>query len=63
MKIDNKLNLGDIVYVKTDPEQLIRMITGILVNFNGLEYRVSIAEEMEFFYYEELSYDTSIEFM
>ena len=31
MEINNKYNFGDRVYLKTDPEQLERMVTGIIV--------------------------------
>lgn len=39
MIIDNIYEIGDIVYLKTDKEQLQRMVTGILVSPTGLSYR------------------------
>jgi hypothetical protein len=32
MQIDNEFGFGDIVYLKTDPDQLARIITGISVH-------------------------------
>lgn len=31
MVVDNKFEIGQIVYLKTDPEQLPRIITGIMI--------------------------------
>jgi hypothetical protein len=42
MVIENKYNLGDIVYLKTDPDQLRRIVTAIVVGPNGLLYDLSI---------------------
>lgn len=33
--IDNKFGRGEIVYLKTDPEQEPRMIVGITINISG----------------------------
>lgn len=41
MKIDNRFNLGQSVYLIHDPEQLPRMITEITVSPNGILYEVS----------------------
>lgn len=38
--LDNKYNIGDIVYLKTDPDQIERMITAIQLNANGIIYRL-----------------------
>lgn len=38
--LDNKYNIGDIVYLKTDPDQVERMITAIQLNANGIIYRL-----------------------
>lgn len=35
MKINNKFDLGSIVYIKTDPEQLERMVTSVRVYLDG----------------------------
>lgn len=41
MVIDNKFDIGDIVYLKTDKDQSPRMITGFLVGPMALSYRVA----------------------
>ena len=38
MLLDNKHNIGDIVYLKTDTDQSERIITAIQLNANGLIY-------------------------
>jgi len=40
MLIDNKFNLGDTVYLKTDDDQKERLITAIQINLNGIIYRL-----------------------
>ena len=32
MTINNKFNIGDLIYLNTDEEQLLRQITGITIN-------------------------------
>ena|SRR5690606_12979951 len=34
-------DIGDSVYLKTDPEQLERLVTGISVRQNGITYAIS----------------------
>lgn len=41
MDIKTKYDLGQLVYLITDSEQLDRMITGIKVNPNGLVYTLA----------------------
>ncbi len=45
MLIDNKFDLGDIVYLKTDPDQKERLVTGVTVRPTGLLYELSVGEE------------------
>jgi hypothetical protein len=50
VNIKTKYNIGDIVYLKTDVEQLERMITGITIRENGLvigyiDTKIGIREE------------------
>lgn len=41
-----KYNIGDIVFLKTDTEQKVRMITGILIRLNSnLYYLTNCTEE------------------
>lgn len=41
MVIENKFNFGDIVYLKTDKEQLPRMVTRFSVKQSEIQYCVS----------------------
>ena len=42
IKIDNKFNIGDIVYLKTDKEQEERIVCGITIYNKGeLMYKLS----------------------
>ena len=41
MTINNEFKIEEMVYLKTDPEQLPRIITGIIVRKNALSYYVS----------------------
>lgn len=41
MIIENKYNIGDMVYLKTDNEQSERMITAIQINPGNLLYRLN----------------------
>ena len=46
MLIDNKYNLGELVYLKTDPEQNKRMIVGIKICLDGgMYYSLSLGIE------------------
>jgi len=40
MLIDNKFNLGEIVFLKTDEEQHERIITGITISHKGISYEL-----------------------
>lgn len=45
MLIDNEYNLGDIVYLATDPDQLPRMVTAFGVRKQGsMLYELSLGE-------------------
>ena len=41
MILDNKYNLGDIVYLKTDTDQSERILTSIQVSVIGILYKLS----------------------
>lgn len=45
VKIENRFEIGQIVYLKTDPDQLARIVYGIVIyEKNRLIYRVALAE-------------------
>jgi hypothetical protein len=40
MIIDNKFDIGDLVFITTDPEQLQRMVVSLIVNRYDVIYEV-----------------------
>lgn len=57
MRIDNKFNIGDHVYVITDKEQDLGVITAIMLTQNDIIYLVSRDNSIDRFYDFELSLD------
>lgn len=56
MTINNKFKLGQLVFHKTDPEQMPMLITAILVGLDGgLVYNCSIAAQRNDYYEAELA--------
>jgi len=55
MMIENKFNIGEKVYLETEPDQIERIITGILVDSNNLLYRLSAGTIISFHYDYEIS--------
>ncbi len=55
MLIKNEYNIGDFVYIKTDPHQERGIITGIILSPGTILYRVSIKTSTNDFYEFELS--------
>jgi len=55
MTIKNKYEIGDEVLLKTDPEGMKRLITGINIKPGSLIYEVQLAELTSFHYEFELS--------
>ena len=47
--------LGDTVYLKHDPEEVARMVTGIVIRPTGVLYQLSAANENGFYYAIEIS--------
>ena len=60
ININAKFNIGDFVYVITDKDQEIRIITGITIRENAIQYGVSLNASESWFYGFELSKDKSI---
>ena len=60
MTIDNAYNIGDIVYLKTDPEQMERIVTAIEISQKGLLYEVCFVESSSHFFDFELSKEKNI---
>lgn len=57
MTINNKYNLGDFVYLLTDQDQKIRVITAIMVNPGSIEYGLRCGTEDSWHFECELSLD------
>jgi hypothetical protein len=57
MTINNKFDIGDHVYILTDKEQDMGIITGILINPRDIVYFVSRDSDVNRFYDFELSKD------
>jgi hypothetical protein len=60
MHINNEYELGDIVYLRTDPDQNILVVTGILVTAGGLLYKLAIGTSESVHYGLELSREKDI---
>lgn len=55
MEIDNKFNIEETVYLITDPEQMLHIVTGIIIRPYGLMYEVSYSGGSMDYYGFELS--------
>lgn len=51
MLIDEKFEMGELVYLKTDPDQLPRLVTGYTIRPNSIIYYIS-SGEMETSHYD-----------
>lgn len=61
MTIANKFKLGEIVYLKTDPDQLARIIVAIQVTVDGgMLYKLAIGMNEQWHYEVEISRDKDI---
>ena len=55
VRIELDYDIGDLVYLVTDPEQCLRMVTSILLGPNSVMYIVSCGHETSEHYAIELS--------
>lgn len=53
----NKPNVGDIVYLRTDPEQYARLVLEILINPNGPRYCLGFGSSTSWHYGMEFSHE------
>lgn len=60
MIVDNKFNLGDCVYIKTDSEQKRRMVIGILIRPSGILYELNCGDRSSYHYQMEISVEKDI---
>lgn len=57
MVIENKYSIGEAVYLLTDPDQRMMLITGIIVRPSGVLYYLSYKAEETLHYEFELTSD------
>lgn len=55
-----EFDIRDTVYIKTDPEQLERIVTGIIIRENGIVYHVSYCTDETSHYGFELSEEKDV---
>lgn len=60
MTISNEHDLGDIVYLRTDPDQNILVVTAIAVTPGGLLYKLAIGTSESWHYGIEISKEKDI---
>jgi len=60
MVIDNKYNIGDIVYIRTDVEQKPRIVIEIVITGGDVLYRVSCCNEVTLCYLVEISSEINV---
>ena len=60
MLIDNKFEFGDIVYLKTDKEQVERIVVEFLVSQDSVMYRLSAGVHSDIYYDVEISKEKNI---
>lgn len=56
------MKIGDIVFLKTDPDQRARIVIGIFIRPNGKSYYLSCGVEESFHYEIEMSTEPDIVF-
>lgn len=60
MKTKILYNIGDLVYLRTDPDQSPRMVTGILINEATTKYGLNRGVEESWHYPIEIAKDRNI---
>lgn len=60
MMIDNRFDIGQLIYIKTDPEQNQRIVTGVCVRPNSILYEVSFGASSSSHYDFELSEEKNV---
>lgn len=64
MTINNRFKLGEMVYLKTDPDQYARIIVAIQATIDGgLLYKLCVNMSEQWHYEVEIQRDKSIDFL
>jgi len=50
MEIKTKYGFGDLLFLKTDPEQLSRIVTGVNIYPSGIVYVLSLGANVSYHY-------------
>lgn len=59
MKIQTELDIGQSVYLKTDPDQYERLITAIIIEPSDILYEISLGVEVSRHYFFEISLESN----
>ena len=52
---EQKFNIGDVVFLKTDIDQYERMVCGILIRPDGIQYAITLGDTENWHYDIEIS--------
>lgn len=64
MTINNKFKLGEVVYLRTDPDQFSRIIVAIQITVDGgMLYKLAIGMNEQWHYEVELTREKTPDFM
>ena len=60
MVIDNKYNIGQLVYLETDVDQKQRVVVGLIITKNEIRYELSCGIESTWHYTFEISLEINV---
>lgn len=60
MIVDNQFELWDCVYLKTDCDQKQRIVTGIIIEESGIQYRVAEGSNTSWHYAKEITTEKNV---
>jgi len=60
MLLDNKFNIGDTVFLKTDTQQNERLVTGINIRQSGITFALSYGSNESWHYDFEISLEKDV---
>lgn len=58
--LNNEFTIGQVVYLKTDPDQLPRIVLRILISSNGYTYEIGCGMLMSYHYEHEISEEVNV---
>jgi len=60
MLLENKYNIGDIVFLKTDNDQCERIVTALFITKGEIQYQLSYGSETQYHYDFEISKNKNV---